>query len=67
MNTTALMTRTTSNPRFLNPTLYCFVVEHLTSRTAVGYKESVVIIRARAYCCCCPVALWAPELTVVSR
>ena len=50
-----------------SPTVCCSDVERLTNRTTMGYKESVVIIRARAYCCCCPVALWAPELTDVSR
>ena len=35
---------------------------------ASGYKGRVVNIRERAAsCCCCPVANWAPELTVVAR
>ena len=41
-------------------------VPSLTNAATAGYKEGVVTTRARAACCCME-ALWAPELTVVSR
>ena len=54
-------------PRSLR-SLCCSVVERLTNPASAGYKEGVVIIRARAANCgCCMEALRAPELTVVTR